>query len=610
MESRNLVEAINNKNLAEVKSLLDVGVNPNAVIEGELSPLHVAVISDQNDIVELLLQKGADVNQKGLKGYQDTPIHYVSSNNFLMKKLLEKHKAIIFSQSLQFLVISPLKEMGYGSPASLDDPNSGADPNLGLCFGLMIFFIQAALINHIETFNKRYDLLFRYYGNTEKLLEDIRAATEKRIKLIEEAKIELIKKANNLAKEEKSKDSNETKEEFIDREINQGLNEEEKILVDLPIFFENVVLSQLSYAYENIFDEEIRTSAMQLRQGEEFIFPLISSVSLEKVGMAQPISQFSGIYTREELEVFFESLKNSMEIPIALSLTNKDHAFAISFDAKEKEWSIFDANNPPAIKCRDEKTLAENVLSTSFCKNTIAFSTKIFTTQKNAQIAGKNLLDWQDRPEIKKMHKVTPSKARLKDDQGVYWQDIAVRTGEEVVSAKKKLLVEELREQAGTVSFIKRHRKKFMAAALASSIVVGFAFLLAVSPLIPIVVGVFGCIMSGYICSKISDIRTVLFASTIREAKKDILQKTNQEPKEQNYSHRVINEKLESSLGLLSADNRNFSNGLDAAQSFTLDIEEEKLNLFPHTLVRKKEKPFANDVAYDQVSSTPRKGRK
>ena len=67
------------------KLLIDKGANVNARDDTATTPLHNAAIGGHNEIVELLIAKGADVNSKGLGGV-NTPLH-----NAIMKR----HKEIV-----------------------------------------------------------------------------------------------------------------------------------------------------------------------------------------------------------------------------------------------------------------------------------------------------------------------------------------------------------------------------------------------------------------------------------------------------------------------------------------------------------------------------------
>lgn len=107
-----LHDASQKNDLGLVKSLLDSGLDPNVRDENGMTPLHVASTGDSLEIIKLLIERGADVNAKDGNSVQpgstwsfkgtpfgfkpkhsrSTPLHFASQEGFLgaVELLIEK----------------------------------------------------------------------------------------------------------------------------------------------------------------------------------------------------------------------------------------------------------------------------------------------------------------------------------------------------------------------------------------------------------------------------------------------------------------------------------------------------------------------------------------
>jgi ankyrin repeat protein len=69
-----------------VKAFLENGVDVNVKNEAGLTPLHVAVIGDDEELVRLLITSGADINARMSNRLARTPLHIAAVRGY--KKLV------------------------------------------------------------------------------------------------------------------------------------------------------------------------------------------------------------------------------------------------------------------------------------------------------------------------------------------------------------------------------------------------------------------------------------------------------------------------------------------------------------------------------------------
>ncbi len=126
-EAMPLANAILTGNIKEVRRSLESGIDLNQIIEGEgCYPIHFAINSSL-EIMQLLIDNGADVNVKDQKG--KTPLHIVTA----VKPSIEKMELLIDNGADVNAVDNegktPLAYVSQGTPATSFFASLGVPPD-------------------------------------------------------------------------------------------------------------------------------------------------------------------------------------------------------------------------------------------------------------------------------------------------------------------------------------------------------------------------------------------------------------------------------------------------------------------------------------------------
>jgi len=430
-----LLSAVIANNEEAVKQLLQNGADPNRMGESGSYPLDAAASQGYLNIVNLLLDKKALPNQQN--GYGFTALHWAAANDHVavLETLLKRgaipdpevwwmrkqdkigtplryakpgsevHKKLIawfkknnmeipMAISSQDLVIKPLMAMGYG--------NNELTPK-GLCFGIHSTAMQAMLTGNMKSFIERYELLEEYRDKAEELKKDINDVREK-IKI--------------------------RKEEI--------LTPREKILLELPAFFEHVILLQQGIPSDLLEDQD---KEYKNQQNLHLGLPRVVSHQLEEEGVYQAGSPISGIYNATELHEFFTEFRKALnnegiKNPVMLSMHGGSHAITIGYHPEKNEWTFTDANLKRPISFvstseQDDRRLV-GLVQIALRADTIAMFANVLSTGKEKDNVAIAIEKWKKTDPMKNMHTPTPEKAQKKDSHGNDWQIYARFAGDSV----------------------------------------------------------------------------------------------------------------------------------------------------------------------------------
>jgi hypothetical protein len=279
----------------------------------------------------------------------------------------------------QDYLIKPMKALGYTS-----------DPG-GICEGFVMMGTQAFLSEDYKTFQERINFL--------------------------------IKKRKGIVKLAKSV---ETKLADKGSYVEGMLTPDEEKVKDARALFEGIELWFQPDHYGPWTGKE------NVSQGDvETIAPLVASQAIEKKGGLKKLPSWSGIYTLDSLEFYMQALNETASRHnqnMVFKLEGHNHTIALCYDAKQKTWTLIDANqlvhpNVPA------ELLAKIIVSAFDCNDVVAFETVPFTTGHDKAYAEDFLQDLKQQFDFIKTHELTAEMAALETHDGFSLGHLAAESG-------------------------------------------------------------------------------------------------------------------------------------------------------------------------------------
>ena len=153
------------------------------------------------------------------------------------------------------------------------------------------------------------------------------------------------------------------------------------------------------------------------------------------------MAHFSGLYTKNELKRYFESLNKTCTeagAPFALQFSSADHTIAVGYDLVEKNWICIDTRNISSTKHTDLDVLAKTVLVSFLGEEldpsvvedySVALSSDLYVSKKDAPMFHSEISKWQSSSEFQEVQKITAAKSQT-DSSNSSWLVIAAQTGD------------------------------------------------------------------------------------------------------------------------------------------------------------------------------------
>ncbi|CAM4459837.1 MAG: hypothetical protein LEGION0403_FIIPPAGN_01322 [Legionella sp.] len=185
---------------------------------------------------------------------------------------------------------------------------------------------------------------------------------------------------------------NQTQE--IQDKTEEQLAEEDKKLLDIQAFFEHMVLQQFPDFYTSLFGRLLTQSDV------ESVSDIITSDAMRSRGGLHKIYSYPGMYTKEEVKVYFDKLGDVLDSSTNNSSIERwgmiiggfDHTVALSY-TPGVGWQFMDTEQYPPLTLAKEETLllaeeiANALIGEDPASSYIGFNTAIFTTGDNELLA-------------------------------------------------------------------------------------------------------------------------------------------------------------------------------------------------------------------------------
>src|SRR3990167_1429518 len=278
----------------------------------------------------------------------------------------------------QGLLIELMRKLGYEVS------------NKGICYGIANMGMQAILADDIDTFVKRSDLLYQ----------------------IKEANLPIY----SLVKYTKTRTAKQ-----------QNLTELDKLILDIPAFFDGILIYQLTNVPSELHSDQLKIAYQDTLNS----LPLASSLCFDKDKIVQS-GVITGVYDIESLKKYFNSLndlikKNKINYSFAFIICDQSHAIAVGYEPSSDLFFLIDGNDFPGRYYLNGHDMAYAIFNAFDGNDYIVLVTSIFVKKSNEKKFKLIFNEWKDN----ESNIFNPNNIKLTDDNsGISWLFMAAHEGQ------------------------------------------------------------------------------------------------------------------------------------------------------------------------------------
>jgi ankyrin repeat protein len=329
----------------------------------------------------------------------------------------------------QTWIVQPMQSIGLRS-------NPG-----GVCYGITHMAMHAILLEDIDTLNTR---LYKIHTLDAKFSDKLTQLYQRREKIYNQAKLSILSKCCNLPVQLSQTLSLSLDELIFDAEernlirarirkkidkLNKPYQSQEDNILDIMIFLQGIELYFQPHHHRQVFK---KGEAPAFQDGEKCT-PLLIPNALKDQGGVTRADHFSGAYSYNELQFYFQSLRNKLRAdfshPVSLILSSFNHSITVGYDPKTGRWIFVNPSQLPVQYVESDIEIAKLVIG-AFSKNMVAvFSTDIYIKKNNMEYFEETLAAWKRDKNWQAMHALTPEKIGLRDSYRANIFYLSIRNG-------------------------------------------------------------------------------------------------------------------------------------------------------------------------------------
>lgn len=192
-------------------------------------------------------------------------------------------------------------------------------------------------------------------------------------------------------------------------------------IIEIPAFIEGVELYMNPYIYSRYFEKQLAPKTQHGMMTAPVVRP-------KELGAITEVEKFTGVYTKEELVLYFQALREAVKKynfkePISLVLTSGGHAITVGYSPVEDEWQLINSADFPTKYIKSTQEIAEEACG-AFSKNSVAaIATHFIGLARDEEKLKAIITMWQEQ--IASLHTVTPQKAVMTDSHATSWLYLA-----------------------------------------------------------------------------------------------------------------------------------------------------------------------------------------